>query len=89
MKVSSMATFDWAELRLAKTHTLMYRSGGVRWARVEGCGEVCVFRSWGVHLPPNKHVPHGVSNKERPGRPQMTHWMLQRHGAIGLCGPSY
>ena len=29
----------------------------MRWARVEGCGEVCVFLSWGVHLPPNKHVP--------------------------------
>ena len=30
--------------------------GGVTWARVEGCGEICVFLSWGVHLPPNKHV---------------------------------
>ena len=23
---------------------------------MEGCGEVCVSLSWGVHLPPNKHV---------------------------------
>ena len=26
---------------------------------MEGCGEVCVFLSWGVHLPPNKHA-HGA-----------------------------
>ena len=32
----------------------MYLS--MRWARVEGCGEVRVSLSWGVHMPPNKHV---------------------------------
>ena len=37
----------WSEADLSLVPVVVY----------EGCGEICVFLSWGVHLPPNKHVP--------------------------------
>ena len=36
----------WSEADLSLVPVVVY----------EGCGEICVFLSWGVHLPPNKHV---------------------------------
>ena len=68
---------------------------------MEGCGEVCVSLSWGVHLPPNKHVPvasyHGArsvlalsSARDTAVRYVVRRWIVKSAGSPGqVTGPKW